>query len=140
LIGRPGVTVATFTVQPEARRHAVFENLEAHRAMPGVDTLRFVMVVMVMIMAVIVTAGGGEPLLTPCPPDHPQRDADHDDRGRDLEVRLIGFRIPVAAEVQAAQRYQPDNRRVRDRGGDAEQYRLFDGAADSDDERCHHRL
>lgn len=117
---------------PPARRNALLKDLDRQRAARERDHLRPVMVMMVVIVLFV--------LLAPCAPDHPGGDADDDDGGGQLQVRFAALAREVLAEMETEERHRPYDRSVGGRRRQAEQDRLEDGAADSDDKGGHHRL
>jgi len=93
------------------------------------------LMMVVMFMAVPMTA-----LVAPSAPKHPGGNAD-DEHGRGhLEIRLRGLGVPVAAEVEAGERDQPDDGGVGQRCRQPQQNGLRQRAADGHDEGGHHRL
>ena len=102
-----------------------------------------VMLVVVIVGAprtVIVFRDSRELLLAPRPPQHPQRHADDDDPGGELEVGLQSFAIDAPPEVHTPERDHPDDQGVGERCAEPQQHRLADSSPHRDDERRHHRL
>ena len=113
LLRRPGVGVMVSVMmrmvvqrsQAKPGRHAVLNDFQLHLAVAGIDNMRIVMV-MIMMMRMLA-------LLAPGAPQHPRGNADnHEGRGQ-LEIPFIGFQIPIAAEIHAAQRDGPHHGSVR---------------------------
>ncbi|MNG20034.1 hypothetical protein D3C84_1042580 [compost metagenome] len=109
--------------------------------MAGIDTMGFIRVTVVMRVVVIGTLLELEhPFATPGTPQHPERNQNDQCRGRELEVRLRGLGIQALSQVHATDGDQPHHRRMRKRGRQAQQHRLFDRATNGHDERRHHGL
>jgi hypothetical protein len=106
--------------------------------MTGIDPSDLVVPMIMTVVATMFASLGA--LLAPGAPDHPQRHGDDDGRRGQLEPRLGGVQVEVAAKVQASQPNGPDDRRVRRRGRQPQQDRLPDRAAHRDDEGRHHGL
>ena len=91
-----------------------------------------------MGMGMRMAVAGSCAQITPGAPKHPHRKAEDEHGGNDLKIRLDGFRVPLAAEIKRARGEQPDEERMRNRRGQAEQHRLRDRTANGDDEGGHH--
>ena len=108
--------------------------------MAGIDDFRIIVPVPVVMIVVVMLVCGGGLRIAPGAPEHPERQAGDDDGGGELEVRLRGFRIPLAAIFQRDGGEEPDDEGVRKRRRKAQQHGLRDSAADRDDEGGHHRF
>ena len=130
---RRGPLAAALRVDAPARRHAVLEYFQPQHTVAGVDAMRFGAV------AVRLTRCGAQPFAAGAQ-DHPAGDGDDEDGRDDLEIRLGGRRVPLAAQPHAHQRDRPDHDGVREGGRQPQQDRLRHGAAHGNDEGRHHRL
>ena len=146
---------AAHASNPPARWDTVLEHLDRDHAMARVDSpRRFVPMRVRVTMTMIVimrderdyACARAMPvpvravLLAPRAPQHPERDADDQHGGGDLQIRLEALGVDALPQVHAAERDDPDDQRVRQRRAEAEQHGLLDGAAHGDDECGHHRL
>ena len=75
-------------------------------------------------MVVVVVPRLRHQLLAPRALKHPERDADDDGGGDELEIGLRRLAIEVPPEILTAERHHPYHGRVRKRGREAEQNRL----------------
>ncbi len=82
----------------------------------------------------------GRPLVTAGAPEHPDRHADDQPAGNQLEIGLGGLGVPLRTVTQRDGGERPDDQRVRERGRQSQQHRLKNRPTDRDDERGHHRL
>ena len=101
----------------------------------------FMMIVMVMVMVVVMIMVVMMIVwlaLFPGSPRHPQGDRNDQHPGDQLEPGFGRMRIPAPTKPQSRHGNEPDHRRMGERGRQAEQYRLFQRAADGHNKGGHH--
>ena len=115
-------------IKAESRWHTRLEHAHFHQTVPGLEH-----------RSAVRSMRRGL-LRPPNAPDHPHGQSDDHDAGGDLQIRLDIFGGELAGVMEADKSKNPNQRRMRDGGRDAEQHRLRNGAPNGDNERRHHRL